>query len=302
MTTRTYDYILTVSNPDVVFAGDSILSNTTNTSAEVVATDASNSNIKVKVANVHQEFITNENARPVFNIVTSDAISVNYSNSASTTVNGNSFIINGSTNTFSLPEAALSLANISTDTFSVFIDNRRLDKSLINFPSNTLGSTGFDVKPIPSVTTGVEHTKRSLRSNLSNQPPLLGSLVVQMYVNNVDAGEDETFTYDIDYNNWVTANVSSIAVRVDTGNTESIPFSASVFSEQLNGETLQITNIINSNYIRERNAFVQNPLVRLYTIYYPGEWYKPNEKYNPTNDGEGRRWPDGFPIRFAVVR
>ena len=62
MTTRTYDYILTVSNPDVVFAGDSILSNTTNTSAEVVATDASNSNIKVKVANVHQEFITNENA------------------------------------------------------------------------------------------------------------------------------------------------------------------------------------------------------------------------------------------------
>ena len=94
MTTRTYDYILTVSNPDVVFAGDSILSNTTNTSAEVVATDASNSNIKVKVANVHQEFITNENARPIFNIVTSDAISVNYSNSASTTVNGNSFIIN----------------------------------------------------------------------------------------------------------------------------------------------------------------------------------------------------------------
>ena len=302
MTTRTYDYILTVSNPDVVFAGDSILSNTTNTSAEVVATDASNSNIKVKVANVHQEFITNENARPVFNIVTSDAISVNYSNSASTTVNGNSFIINGSTNTFSLPEAALSLANISTDTFSVFIDNRRLDKSLINFPSNTLGSTGFDIKPIPSVTTGVEHTKRSLRTNLSNQPPLLGSLVVQMYVNNVDAGEDETFTYDIDYNNWITANVSSIAVRVDTGNTESIPFSASVFSEQLNGETLQITNIINSNYIRERNAFVQNPLVRLYTIYYPGEWYKPNENYNPTNDGEGRRWPDGFPIRFAEVR
>ena len=93
MTTRTYDYILTVSNPDVVFTGDSILSNTTSTSAEVVATDAANSNIKVKVANVHQEFITNENARPIHNIVTSDSISVNYSNSSSTTVNGNSFII-----------------------------------------------------------------------------------------------------------------------------------------------------------------------------------------------------------------
>ena len=302
MTTRTYDYILTVSNPDVVFTGDSILSNTTNTSAEVVATDAANSNIKVKVSNVHQEFITNENARPILNIVTSDAISVNYSNSASTTVNGNSFIINGSTNTFSLPEAALSLNNVNINTFSVYIDNRRLDKSIINFPSNTLGSTGFDIKPIPSVTTGVVHTKRSLRSSLGNQPPLLGSLVVQMYVNNVDAGEDETFTYDIDYDNWITANVSSIAIRVDTGNTESIPFSAAKLNEQINGETFQITNIINSNYIRERNAFVQNPLIRLYSIYYPGEWYKPNENGNPSNDGAGRRWPDGFPIRFAEVR
>jgi len=46
----------------------------------------------------------------------------------------------------------------------------------------------------------------------------------------------------------------------------------------------------------------QNPVVRLYSIYYPGEWYKPNEEGNPTNDGEGRRWPDGFPLRFAEVR
>ena len=66
MTTRTYDYILTVSEPDVVHVGDTIFSNLSETTGEVVAVDAANANIKVKVANVNQEFIVDENARSVF--------------------------------------------------------------------------------------------------------------------------------------------------------------------------------------------------------------------------------------------
>ena len=68
MTTRTYDYILTVTQPDVVHVGDTIFSNLSETTGEVVAVDAANANIKVKVANVNQEFIVDENARSVFNI------------------------------------------------------------------------------------------------------------------------------------------------------------------------------------------------------------------------------------------
>lgn len=64
-----------------------------------------------------------------------------------------------------------------------------------------------------------------------------------------------------------------------------------------------IIDITNSNYIREKNSFIQNPIVRLYTVYYPGEWYPPNEAGNPSGGkGEGRAWPDGFPLRFAEIR
>ena len=50
MTTRTYDYILTIDNPSVINKGDTILSNITSTTGTVVSTDKANSNIKVKVS------------------------------------------------------------------------------------------------------------------------------------------------------------------------------------------------------------------------------------------------------------
>lgn len=306
MTTRTYDYILTVTQPDVVHVGDTIFSNLSETTGEVVAVDAANANIKVKVANVNQEFIVDENARSIFNIVTSDAKSVSYNNTSAISENGNSFQINGSTNTFSLPTSSLSLANVSIDTFNVYINNRLLPKEHINFPSATLGLGGFDIKPISSVTANNTLTKKEMRDSFNSKPNKVSSILGDIILSTIDASvvsdENTRFTYDINYDNWITANVFVIDVRVDTGNTESVPFNAAKFSEQINGTTFAITNIINSNYIREKNAFVQNPIVRLYSIYYPGEWYKPNEAGNPTSDGLGRRWPDGFPLRFAEVR
>ena len=37
-------------------------------------------------------------------------------------------------------------------------------------------------------------------------------------------------------------------------------------------------------------------------MYYPGEWYPPNAAGNPTGQGEGRAYPNDFPLRFAEIR
>ena len=56
-----------------------------------------------------------------------------------------------------------------------------------------------------------------------------------------------------------------------------------------------------SSFKAEKNAFSQNPIVRLYSVYYPGEWYPPNAAGNPTGQGAGKAWPNDFPIRFAEI-
>ena len=62
-----------------------------------------------------------------------------------------------------------------------------------------------------------------------------------------------------------------------------------------------ISAIANSPFIAEKNAFVQDPVVRLYSIYYPGEWYPPNPNGNPSEQGAGRAWPTDVPYRFAEI-
>lgn len=56
-----------------------------------------------------------------------------------------------------------------------------------------------------------------------------------------------------------------------------------------------------SPYIREKNAFIIDPEVVLYSIYYPGEWYPPNANGNPSSTGAGYPWPYGFPLRYAAI-
>ena len=63
-----------------------------------------------------------------------------------------------------------------------------------------------------------------------------------------------------------------------------------------------ISAIQNNKYIREKNSEQQTPLVRLYTVYYPGEWYPPNARGNPSGEGAGYAWPAGFPFRVAEIR
>jgi phage-related protein len=85
-------------------------------------------------------------------------------------------------------------------------------------------------------------------------------------------------------------------------NTLSVPFQSNVRSGEVTSASSTISSIAPSPFIAEKNAFSQNPVVRLYELYYPGEWYPTNEAGNPTGDGEGRSWPNDFPVRFADIR
>jgi phage-related protein len=78
-------------------------------------------------------------------------------------------------------------------------------------------------------------------------------------------------------------------------------FTPNVMTGNVTTAIANITSQAPSAFIAEKNAFTQNPIVRLYSVYYPGEWYPPNINGNPTEQGEGRAWPTDFPIRFAEV-
>lgn len=84
-------------------------------------------------------------------------------------------------------------------------------------------------------------------------------------------------------------------------NSSSIPFQSNTMSGNVTTAIATVSSIAPSAFIAEKNAFTQNPVVRLYTVYYPGEWYPPNENGNPTGQGAGRAYPNDFPLRFAEI-
>src|SRR6056300_1935387 len=84
-------------------------------------------------------------------------------------------------------------------------------------------------------------------------------------------------------------------------NSSSIPFQANTMSGNVTTAIATISAIAPSAFIAEKNAFTQNPIVRLYTVYYPGEWYPPNSNGNPTGQGTGKSWPVDIPLRFAEI-
>lgn len=103
---------------------------------------------------------------------------------------------------------------------------------------------------------------------------------------------------DINIGDTVTSNTMLLS---DKGDPTDFLTVISTFTE-VTTATTTVANVSNSLFIREKNALEQNPLVRLYTIYYPGEWYPPNNNGNPTDKGAGYPWPYKFPIKIAEVR
>ena len=109
-----------------------------------------------------------------------------------------------------------------------------------------------------------------------------------------------TTTATVQYT-YPDTSVRSLFIQAVSGNTLAPSFVSANFSGQVTTATSTISNIADNPYIAEKNSTQQTPLVKLYTIYYPGEWYPPTANGNPGQSGETFPWPYGFPLRFAEV-
>ncbi|ASE99701.1 putative minor tail protein L [uncultured virus] len=99
----------------------------------------------------------------------------------------------------------------------------------------------------------------------------------------------------------IHSNAITITANANAGLTNTT-FFANTYTGNTTTAAANITNITPSPFIAEKNSFTQNPIVRLYSLYYPGEWYPPNPNGNPTGQGVGRAYPVDIPYRFAEVR
>jgi len=101
---------------------------------------------------------------------------------------------------------------------------------------------------------------------------------------------------EVHSNTIITANAVSGDGLLTTAN-----FLSNVYSANSTTAIATVSSITQSAFKAQKNAFTQNPIVRLYSIYYPGEWYPPNAASNPTGQGAGKAWPNNFPLRFAEI-
>lgn len=228
MTTRLYDYIITVANTAPFKNGNNFIGVTSGTYGYIANVNHATGNIKVKVSNVYQEYSNGE-------VVTS-----------------NHYLIS---NTSIVDTYGLGLVGIAFVVPATVVPNYASELSLYD--------PGGKVIPREDWTYYSDNT---------------------------------TVVFRQAYNGTIT-------IRRDTGNVYSPSFSTSALSLGNNQASISttITGITNSPFIRSKNAFTQPPIVRLVTFYYPGEWYPPNEKGNPSGSGAGLSWPADMPWRIAEV-
>jgi phage-related protein len=303
MTSRNYDFIVTVSNAYAFQAGNVVFGLSSQTTGVIANVNYTTNQLKIKIDNVMQEFANGEAIVSNVAILFNQNVSVTYSNTSITTVNGNNYILNGSTNTFAIP-AATNSDLVTSDAIAIKFGANVLPATAFVYPSATLGRRGVDIKPILTEITTIapeNKTQYSLAQYQNQYGGLLGTAVWAILGNkqtDINAG----LYYS---NTWVTvptANQSSLTIQIVQGDTAYAPFVPSIVNSHVETANSTITAIAHSPYIAAKNAFEQKPLVRLYTVYFPGEWYPPNRKGNPTNEGSGRPWPFGFPYRFAEIR
>jgi phage-related protein len=217
--------------------------------------------VKVKLNNVTQEFEVGET---VFSNVSS--IETFYEQyvftSSAISVRGNNYGIDGSTTTFPLYRKA-----DFKDEILVYADNELVHPDQYEFPSRDLDKMGIDFNLKPTVTFNV--------------------------------GVDTTTSSDRIYPDTSIANLTVAVSRGIYTNESFIASNTPNVQLQLGSTT--VSSIDPSNYVVVKNAFEQEPLVRLFSIYYPGEWYPPNTNGNPAGEGAGYPWPYQFPLRYAEI-
>jgi len=236
MSSRVYDYILTVSDTSPFKQGNTILGLTSNAFGYIANVDSSTSNIKVKMSNVDQEFSVSES------VVSNHYLISNTFHSSTHTVN-----------------------QTPGEGQSLFIS--------VSSPVDTNIVSELDV--------------------------FVGSNLAQRSGWTYHTGNNQ-----LEFFAFATPNAGSVVtIRRQTGNTQAYSFQSSHqhLGNVQSSTTATISAIYNSPFIATLNAFTQAPIVRLVEVYYPGEWYPPNEAGNPSGTGAGYAWPTETPLRFAEV-
>lgn len=258
MSSRFYDYIVQVSNANSFTASNSLFGSTSNSFAEIVAVEGAN--LKVKVANISHYFEIGEVVQSTSTTINVFSSSLTYS-STGITVDGNTYSIDGTTNTFALPVSAQYKNEIQ-----IYANNLIVPQDLYEFPSISLADRGIDFNLIDITSTPTANDEFVVTGESIFPPDSLDSLEII-----VTRGLPDSYFF----------------IAANTPSEQNILASDTVVA------------LYPSNYVAIKNSFQQEPIIRLYTIYYPGEWYPPNANGNPTLEGAGYPWPYPFPLRFA---
>ena len=304
MTARNYDVILNfATSPNEVGAfeaGNTLVGNVTGAVGVIANVDLTANTIKVKYSNTFTELKATENVHS--NVATTRIIAVDFKYSNANTTGA---IVNN------LNYAELN-QNLEAARFAIRTAGNEFSESL-SADSKDTAHTNALLLPIEA------NSKSEITVILNNtivhpdQYLWTGDLAANAnqhgsFGGNVQLNSQTTFNVVPMFANAIVFKAESLAkdvnvtVRVDTANLQSSAFNPAVFTGNVTTAiSPRIASITNSPYIREKNSFTQNPIVRLIKIYYPGEWYPPNKAGNPTGEGEGLSYPVNFPFSVAEI-
>jgi phage-related protein len=316
MTARNYDYILTVSNSQAFVNSNTLIGVTSKTTGLIVNVNHSANTLKIRLANADQEFTVGET-------LYSNAVVVS-GGIASNTYSG----LDGATNTFALPTFS-GISTYSKDSVTVYMNGVKVPGSMWTIYNNTnvrfkpFYYTKVNSSETSNLKVKLNETLKSAFFNptvwtAGNEIPDLDSVVIynSTIVNDFSwvIPDNSLTTYitgsqsDVDNNTLYNITLpivnSNTNVSVSFGDVNTAPYYSTLRFGEATTASADIVSIDNSVFIESKNAFQQQPLVRLYTLYFPGEWYPPKESGNPdtTTLGINYPWPQGFPVRFAEIR
>ena len=304
MTARNYDVILSFpGSPNAVGtfeAGNTVVGNVSGTIGVIANVDLTANTLKVKYSNTFTEFRATENVHS--NVAAARIISVDFKYSNANTTGA---VVNN------LNYAELN-QNLEAARFAIRTAGNAFSESLEADSKDTAHTNAL---LLPVQANSKSEITVILNNTIVNPDQYLwtGDLAANAnqhgsFGGNVQLNSQTTFNVVPMIANAIVFKAESLAsdvnvtVRVDTANLESSAFNPAVFTgNTTTAISPNITAVSPSPYIKEKNSFTQNPIVRLIKIYYPGEWYPPNKAGNPTGEGEGLSWPVNFPFSVAEI-
>lgn len=194
-----------------------------------------------------------------------------------------------------------------------YINNANIKVRLANSQNEFILGENLLVKKalLYSVNTSIDHSSNVMDGVLEYDLPVPNALAdsVHVYVNNSLVDKEYYYltptSLVIDSNALSTEDEAnfyqetSFLIQVVSNNEQSATFVSANLYAYTETANSSIVSISGTPYIAEKNSYQQTPIVKLYTIYYPGEWYPAKTSGNPSDSGDGYPWPYGFPLRYA---